>query len=433
MLMLRFFAVVFALAVALPAHAASYLFHNVTAITMDKGCVIEGASVVIEDGRIVQVSDQPLLVKGAIVIDGTGKFLIPGLAEMHGHIPRAEEITPELENLLFLYLSQGVTTVRGMLGAPGQLELQEKIVAGEVLGPTLYLGGPSFNGNSVSSPAHAREMVREQAGAGWDFLKIHPGLTRGEYDAMADEARARGLTWGGHVPREVGLAHALRSGQVTIDHLDGYDIFVDGEDTPLDPEKLAQAVALTREAGAAVVPTLRLWEVLLGVPELEALAAMPELRYISPTTRTEYRIRYRQNRADADLAAARHNAENRRAILKALSDGGATILLGSDAPQLFSVPGFSIHREMKAMNEAGMTPRQILLSGTAAVGDFFTGHDAFGRIAEGQRADLVLLAADPREDIANAAAIEGVMVRGRWLNADEIGQRLEAIAARYGE
>lgn len=431
--MFRAITFLFALLVALPAHAESYVFQNVTAITMDEGRVIEGASVVVEDGRITEVSDQPLQVEGATVIAGEGRYLIPGLAEMHGHIPPAEEITPGLENLLFLYLSQGVTTVRGMLGAPGQLELQDKILAGEVLGPTLYLGGPSFNGNSVSSPEQARGMVREQAEAGWDFLKIHPGLTRAEYDAMAEEARAHGLTWGGHVPADVGLAHALRAGQVTIDHLDGFDIFVNGVETPLDPEKLARAVALTRESGAAVVPTLRLWEIILGVPELEVLTAMPELRYISPTTHTEYRIRYRQRRAGADLAAARQNAQNRRAILKTLADGGATILLGSDAPQLFSVPGFSIHREMQAMADAGLSPRDILVSGTANVGGFFAAHDAFGRIKEDNRADLVLLSANPLEDIANASAIDGVMVRGRWLSADEISQRLEAIAARYGE
>ncbi|MEE8206070.1 MAG: hypothetical protein V3T82_03905, partial [Nitrospinaceae bacterium] len=171
---------------------------NVTVITMDGNHISEDMTISIRDGEIYALyntaefksfcenDEKAICFKAATVIDGTSKFLIPGLAEMHGHIPNATTIDQDLEDLLFLYVSQGVTTVRGMLGAPGQFELRDKINAGEVLGPTLYLGGPSFNGSSVSSPNQARRMVRDQVAAGWDFLKIHPGLTRAEYDAMAD-------------------------------------------------------------------------------------------------------------------------------------------------------------------------------------------------------------------------------------------------------
>jgi imidazolonepropionase-like amidohydrolase len=415
---------------------------NVTVITMDGNHIYEDMTVSIRDGEIYALyntaefksfcesDEKATCLKAATVIDGTGKYLIPGLAEMHGHIPNATRIDQNLEDLLFLYISQGVTTVRGMLGAPGQFELSDKINSGEVLGPTLYLGGPSFNGNSVSSPNQARRMVRGQVEAGWDFLKIHPGMTRAEYDAMADEATRLGITWGGHVPADVGLAQALEAGQRTIDHLDGFDIFVNGVTTPLDQGRLGEAVELMLAAGAYVVPTNHLWETLLGLPEKDELEAMDELKYLTPATRRQNRSRYSGQSSGQDLIDARQNALNRQQILKSLSDAGAGILLGSDAPQLYSVPGFSILREMEAMAASGMSPEAILRAGTATVGEFFSDKDTFGMIAPGHRADLILLDENPLEDISNMRMIAGVMVRGMWLSREEIKARLAGIEER---
>jgi len=431
------------------AHAGEFFtdeeiidFENVTAITMKDGKILEGMTVRIRNGEIDNVfntkifiefcetDDKAMCLKAGTVIDGTGKYLVPGLAEMHGHIPEATEIDQDLEDLLFLYLSQGVTTVRGMLGNDGQFELRDKINAGEVLGPTLYLGGPSFNGNSVSSPNQARKMVRDQVAEGWDFLKIHPGLTLAEYNAMADEAKSQGITWGGHVPEDVGLARALEAGQRTIDHLDGFDIFTNGVTNPLDQNRLDEAVRMMLETGAYVVPTNHLWETLLGLPKKDELEAMDELKYVTPATRRSNRSRYGGQSSGQDLIDARQNAGNRRHILKVLSEAGAGILLGSDAPQLYSVPGFSLHREMKAMTEAGIGPEAILRAGTAAVGEFFADKDTFGMIAPGQRADLILLDQNPLENIANMDSIAGVMVRGNWLSREEIDARLKEIEER---
>ncbi|MCH8348440.1 MAG: amidohydrolase, partial [Proteobacteria bacterium] len=286
--------------------AETIAIYNVTVITMEGDEVLENASVIVEDGRITEVlTGKVERIFTNKSIDGAGKFLIPGLAEMHGHIPNATDIDQNLEDLLFLYVSQGVTTVRGMLGARGQFELRDKINSGEVLGPTLYLGGPSFNGNSVSSPNQARRMVRDQAAAGWDFLKIHPGMTLAEYNAMADEAVRLGIPWGGHVPEDVGLARALEAGQSAIDHLDGFDIFVNGVTRPLDQARLDQAVELMLVAGAYVVPTNHLWETLLGLPEKEDLEAMDELKYLTPAARRQNRSRYSGQSTGRDLVEAR--------------------------------------------------------------------------------------------------------------------------------
>src|SRR3712207_4612438 len=240
---------------------------------MDSERVLKDQTVLVRGERIVEVgpASKVKVPAGALRVDGRGKYLMPGLAEMHGHIPPPQAPKEFTEAVLFMYVANGVTTVRGMLGAPGQLELRERAGRGELVAPTLYLAGPSFNGNSVSSAVQAAEMVRAQKREGWDLLKVQPGLTRDEYDAMARTAREVGIRFAGHVPADVGLARALEMRQETIDHLDGYVEHLAAEDGPVDEAKLAEAVRLTKRAGAWVVPTMALWETLLGLTEIERL------------------------------------------------------------------------------------------------------------------------------------------------------------------
>lgn len=415
--------------------SGAVVFTHVTVVPMDEERALEDHTVVVEGERIVAVgrAGQVEVPEGATVVDGTGRWLIPGLAEMHGHTPPPGAPRQHVENVLFFYVANGITTVRGVLGAPGQLELKAEANAAEIVSPTLYLAGPSFSGSSVSSPAQAAEMVREEAEAGWDLLKIHPGLSRAEYDSIALAAQAAGIRFVGHVPEEVGLVHALEMGQETIEHMDGYVEYLDGDQGPVDPARLAEAVERTRAAGAAVVPTMALWETLYGIPVLETLTAYPELRYMPSEMVEAWTESYRERLADPELdpAESRTVIANRTRILSALHEGGVTILMGTDSPQLFSVPGFSLHRELQRMAAAGMTPYEILVTGTRAVGEYFANEDEFGTIAPGQRADLVLLSADPLQDVASLSRTEGVMVRGRWHPKAEIDERLAAIAASH--
>jgi imidazolonepropionase-like amidohydrolase len=415
--------------------APATAFVGVTVLAMDGRAPLRNQTVVVRGDRIVALgpAGRTAVPVGARTVAGRGRFLMPGLAEMHGHVPPPNAPPEQTDDVLFLYVANGITTVRGMLGAPGQLALRERARRGEVVAPTLYLAGPSFSGPSVESAEHAARRVREQKAEGWDLLKVHPGLTRDEYDAMARTAREVGIRFGGHVPADVGLAHAIAMGQETFDHLDGYIEHLRGDAGPLDRAQLADVVRRTREAGAWVVPTMALWEVILGAPRLDSLAAFPELRYMPPQTVAAWTSSYRSRQADPqfDAARVRRTAENRLAVLKALSDGGVRVLMGTDAPQQFSVPGFSIHRELRRMRDAGMTNAQILLSGTRNVGEYFKGADRFGTVAPGQRADLLLLEADPLADLGNLQRRAGVVVRGRWLPEAEIRQRLDAIAARY--
>ncbi len=410
-------------------------FVGVSVIPMSTGdSILHDHTVIVRGDRILEVgpAGSVRVPDGAQRIDASGKYLIPGLAEMHGHVPPPNAPAQFIDDVLFLYVANGITTVRGMLGSPGQLDLRARANRGEIIAPTLYLAGPSFNGNSVSSPEQAAQMVREQKEAGWDLLKVHPGLTRDEYDAMARTAREIGIRFGGHVPEDVGLIHAIEMGQETFDHLDGYMEYLNGDQGPIPDDRLRDVARRTKAAGAWVVPTMVLWETLMGIPELAELTAFPELRYMPKNTVENWTNAHRNRLSNPQVnrEAGRTVAENRKRLLDILEEEGVGILMGTDAPQQFSVPGFSLHREMELMVDAGMTPHEVLTSGTVAVGHYFANADKFGTIAAGQRADLILLDGDPLASIGNVARQSGVMVRGRWLPKAEIDRQLEEMAAR---
>ena len=423
---------------ALPLRAAAPVttaFVDVSVLPLDTERVLAHQTVLVAGDRIVQVGPAATvkIPTDARRIDGAGKFLIPGLGEMHGHNPPLGSSQAYIEQVYFLFVANGVTTVRGMLGWPGQLELRDQVKSGAITGPSLYLAGPSFSGsgaNAVLSPAAAEARVRRQKAEGWDLLKVHPGVRREVYDAMARTADEVGIRFAGHIPADVGLVHAIERRQETVDHLDGYIEYLGAEDGPVDPAKLATIVKLTRDTGTAVVPTMPLWETIIGAADLEKLLAYPELRYMPAKEVARWKSVYERRTSDPKFSKPRalQIAANRKTVLKALSDGGVTILFGTDAPQEFSVPGFSIHREMQANVAAGLTPYEVLRSATKNVGEYLKAKDTFGLVAPGHRADLVLLEANPLTDIANVAKRAGVMLRGRWLPESELQAGLAKIA-----
>ncbi len=407
-------------------------FTNVTAVPMLENRVVANQTVVVTGDRITAFgpSKSTRVPEGATTIDGQGKFLMPGLAEMHGHIPPPTAPRELVDNVMFLYVAAGVTTVRGMQGAPGQLDLREAAKRGDIVAPNLYLAGPQFSGN-VKSAEDAAARVRQQKTEGWDLLKVQEGLSPPAYDAMAKTAKEVGIRFGGHVPDEVGLLRAIDAGQDTFDHIDGYIEQLDGRAKAVDDKAVQDLVQRTRKAGAWIVPTMVVWETLQGPVSLESRTGWTELKYM-PAAQVEQwtkGLASRLKNPQFDAGRAKLHIDNRMTLLKALHAGGVGVLLGSDAPQQFNVPGFSIHREMKRMADAGMSAFEIVKSGTANVGQYFKAQDRFGTIAVGQRADLILVDANPLQDVAHMEKRSGVMLRGRWLPASEIDARLARIAA----
>jgi hypothetical protein len=450
-------------------------FVNVSVLPMDREVVLEGQTVVVRDGRIVEVGPAATVAvpEGATRIDGSGKFLMPALAEMHAHIPSAKAGDAAIERTLFLYVAGGIGTIRGMLGDPVHLEYRARAAHvgqqnvgrdvtsrqhdadranpvgrdftsrqhdDDLISPRIYTSGPSFNGNSAPDEATAVAMVRAQKKAGYDLLKIHPGIERHVFEAIDRAAREEGIRYAGHVPLALGLERALELNYWSIDHVDGYieamaknpmasqwfGVNLVNELVEEEVEsKLPALVERTKKSGVWIVPTQVLFDNLMNDESAEAMAKRPEMQYAPPAQLKQW-MAQKEKFLEIPAADRRKFLEVRRRIIKALYDAGVPFALGSDAPQMWNVPGFAIHRELESMVLAGLTPWQALETGTAAIARHFgEGHDA-GTIATGRRADLVLLDANPLQDIRHSARIAGVMIAGRWHARQTLDARLAA-------
>ena len=426
----------------------TFAITGVNLVSMERDDVRPDQTVVVRDGRVAEVgaTARVRVPADAERIDGAGRWLMPGLAEMHAHIPPGQATLEDMRRMLELNALNGITFVRGMLGDPRHLELREQATHGQLFSPLIRTSGPSFNGNSARDAETASRMVEQQKAAGYDFLKIHPGVRRDAFDALARAADRVGIRFAGHVPIEVGLARALEARYQTIDHVDGFVEALVRDGAPvkaaesqwfgvnlaehLDESRIPALVASTKAAGTWIVPTQTLFESTIGDIPAEAMAQWPEMRWASPAQVTQW-SEWKRKFLEAGPSSAAGRArflDVRRKLIKALHAGGAGMLLGADAPQMWNVPGFATHRELQAMVRAGLTPAEALAMGTRNVAAFYGDGHPSGVIAPGKRADLVLLAANPLDAVANTTRIEGVMVGGRWLSKAAIERRLSELA-----
>lgn len=424
------------------------LIANTDVIDVRTGNILKQRQVVIDSGkikRIVKVIENSDSYN--TIIDGTGKYLMPGLAEMHAHIPQPSTRNPEIvDETLFLYLSNGITTIRGMLGGPSHLELRKKAKNNEILSPRIYTSSPSLNGNSIRTEEEAIAKVTQYQKDGYDFLKIHPGIQLNVFNAAVRTAKEVGIPFAGHVPVDVGVRHAMESGYASIDHVDGFleglvpqSANVNPSDngffgyafTPLaDVSYIDELVDMAKKHKVWIVSTQSLYERWFAPVSAEELLTQPEMKYMAKSTLENWKIRKEQytNAEDFSVEQWEKFNEIRRQLMKKLQDGGHGMLLGSDAPQLFNVPGFSIHHEIDGMLSAGLTPLEIIKSGTINPAIYFGREGEFGEVKENQSADLILLNANPLKDIKALKAISGVMVRGQWLSKENIDVKLSEIA-----
>lgn len=372
---------------------------------------------------------------------------MPGLTEMHAHIPIAsDEDDSYVKETLFLYLSQGVTTIRGMLGNPYHLELKKQIADETILSPRVYTSSPSMNGNSVISVSQAEEKVRRYKAEGYDFLKIHPGIKLNVMQKLVLTAQEIGMPFSGHVPAAVGIRRALDFEYATIDHLDGYVTGMASEGANADQggffgyeftdeaseERMDELIQMTKAKGVAVVPTQTLFTRWMSPKNPAAMTTEPEMKYMP----AKVRYQWRQNKENL-ISSPTYTEEKharfvalRAKLMKKMYDNDIQFLSGSDAPQVFNVPGFSLLHELEDMASAGLPIYYILETSTAAPARFFSSTGKYGTVIEGASADLLLLSANPLENISNMRQQEGVMVRGRWLSKEMINDRLAEIAIK---
>ncbi len=414
-----------ACAIALPmaayaqAPATDVAFVGVNVIPMDSERVLQDQTVIVRNGRIEQIgpSAQVSVPDSATRIDGRGKFLLPGLADMHIHVsPGQGNPNDAAFNQMTVLLANGITTARGMAGNPNNFRVRERIQSGQLLGPMLYLASPGLQGSNVPHVEAAQAMVESFKKDGYDMLKIF-NITRTNYAAAVETARRVGLPVVGHVPAGVMLQQALSS-QITIEHLDAYLPALTRDDAPvkdvdsqfapgeilnyLDESKLPALAAATRQSGAFNTPTLHFAALIVSDATGEQLRAhyQEELKYVPQQARTQWTNQRGNQLKDAPPADQRARfVDIRKKLTKALYTGGAKLLAGSDSPQLFNVHGFALHRELAALVDAGLSTYAALETATRNPAEYLKGD--FGVVATGKRADLLLLHANPLQSIGN--------------------------------
>jgi imidazolonepropionase-like amidohydrolase len=431
-------------------------FIGVTVVPMDSPRVLVDQVVLIRGVRIAEVGPRRsiLVPAGAKRIDGHGLFLIPGLADMHVHLMEGEVYFP-------LFLANGVTTVRNMAGGPEMLALRDRVDKGAVLGPTVYTAGPLVDGSPpvwegsdiVLTSDQARSVVEKQKSAGYDFLKVYDNLRPSAYGTIIQAAVSLHMRVAGHVPPHISLERVLDARQWSIEHLTGYFEWLQNERSPfrqadenetfrhpahllakrqtlvdwLDMSRLPQIAAATAKAGTWNVPTLVAWHNMTPHSELEEAWKRPNMQYATSMLREWWNSD--TGFTAEDFAAKRRGDAARDKIVIALHDAGAHILIGTDTPHPFVMPGFSVHEELANFVGAGLSPYQALKAATADVAESLGVPGEFGVVKPGARADLVLIEGNPLDDVNNASRITGVMVRGHWLSKDELRHELDSVAA----
>ncbi len=430
---------------------------HVSVVPMDREGVLADQTVLVRDGVIAALgpAGEQFVPADAQRIDGRGRFLMPGLADMHVHVWG--------EHDLYLFVANGVTTVRNMFGSELHLDWRSQIERGELVGPRIYTAGAIIDGKpavwpgsvELVDPDQAAELVAEQKAAGFDFLKPYARLTRECYEALAIAAEEQGMRMMGHVPNALTIHDVLEAGQHTIEHMGGWAEATQRGDSPfktgdfrteslawqtVDAERVADLAQEVRAAGAWNCPTLIVFQKWAKGAAAEALIARKEMRYVSPFTRLAWAphspTNYLVNLPEAAVEASNRAVPAMQRAVAALRDacrvgahGG--IVLGTDMGNPYVIAGFAVHEELANLVAAGLTPYEALRASTFDAARCMDDGDEWGSVGVGKRADLLLLSADPLADVANAAKRVGVVLRGRWFAEEELWTELERRAREF--
>lgn len=409
-------------------------FVGVTVVPMDSERVLAGQTVVTHGDRITALGPEGEveIPRDAIRIDGNGRFLIPGMVDASVHLADGND--------LILHVANGVTAVRVLGGTQAVLALRDDVAAGRRLGPTIVAGGatldkdpPTGVGNqSLRTPEDAHRAVVDQGRAGYDFVRVSAMLPPAVYAAVVEAARTQRIPLAGDAPAEGGVEAAFRAGQDVIDYASQYVFFHFGQD--LDGDRIPAIAEATRQADVTVATGLSAFEKAvhqMGNPAaVQELLARPEMRFVAPSVRQRWGPANPYVHRDPSVYLEAGYWFTKR-IVRGLQDSGVRLALGTDANEAGNVPGFAVHDELRNLVEAGLTPYEALRTATASAAEMLNQAGLSGTVAVGHRADLVLLEADPLEDVANIGRRTGVMVRGRWLPERALQHWLGEVASVY--
>jgi len=423
-------------------------FVNINVIPMDSERVLEGWTVVVMDGRIAELGPSSTIEvpAEALVVEGEGKFLMPGLSDMHVHLFGSE-------NDLLLYLANGVTTIRDVGGGPPvQLEWRDQINSGTRTGPNILQWSPMFDTMSTldaiikdlelpggyanaNAPEKMEGLVAGFAAQGYDGIKSHDVFSTEVFNAILGSAKKHGLPSDVHVPIDLTFSEdkarswdSFRSlGVEAVAHVEELIKIVDWSD-----ESIRQAAQDVAEDDVWVTTTIALMRSIKEqISDLKGeLAAMPEVKYVNPGPFNSRWVLGENDYQNIQRDWSPYLAANEKMLL-ALYEAGASLMSGTDAPLPLLVPGFSLHEELEVMVDVGLSPYDTLKTSTYNPAMYLNKLDEFGTVEAGKRADLVLLDANPLEDITNTRQITGVMVRGRWYTRTDLDVMLDEVANAY--
>jgi imidazolonepropionase-like amidohydrolase len=441
---------------ALAQSSSPLIIDDVTVIDATGAPAQPHRTVIVRDGYIQGIYENRQAQKGALRINGTGKFLIPGLWDMHVHTVFGDWFPHDKEIALPLFIANGVTGVRDMGGELDVLQMWRKeIVAGKLLGPRMVIAGPMLDGPkprfpssiAITTPEDGRRAVDDLKRRGVDFIKLQSLIPRDAVFAIADEARKQGITFVGHVPDAVRASEASNAGQKSFEHLIG--IF-EGS-SPLEAELLkgpkteTQFLATYDLARAAALftllaknhtwqcPTL-VWERGGNLIDQTDFAHDSRARYVpaywKDVTWKRFTDEIKQGFNTDDLATRQRFVAKELEVVKAMHDAGIQFLAGTDtAPGVYIFPGFSLHEELQRFVAAGFTPMEALQTATLNPAVFLGMTDHLGTVEKGKIADLVLLDANPLDDIRNTQKIAAVVVNGRYLSRADLDKLLAGVEA----
>jgi len=407
----------------------------------------------------------------ATVVDAAGKFMIPGLVDMHIHLTGSGEPDGSRQFILPLLIANGITTVRDMGGyLDGLTKLRHEIKSGERLGPQIYFTGPYLDGNPpsfqpsivVQNAAEAQAAVHKLKADGVDFIKVQSRLQPPAYFAIADAAQKEGIRFVGHVPDSISPFAASDAGQSSIEHLTGILLACSSRENELRQQQVpappvgetpVQEVVRQRKWQQEVldsysrekadtlfakfvanqtwqVPTLPLLLDLVYLTPEKTRANDPRLRYIPGNVRKIWQLGSKDiltNRTEADFTQRAELVRRSQAAVRDMNAAGVKILAGTDsaAPNVF--PGFALHESIADLVEAGLSPMQALQAATSGPAEFLNLTAQQGTITPGKRADLLLLDANPLDDIHNTQKIRAVILNGKLLDRAALDAMLKSV------
>ncbi|HLA96336.1 MAG TPA: amidohydrolase family protein, partial [Pyrinomonadaceae bacterium] len=444
-------------------YAQTTAFVGVNVIPMDRERIITNQTVIVKNGVIAEIGDakKVKVPKDAMRVDGTGKYLIPGLVDMHTHLlsdgdEYPDSIAPEE---LRVMVANGVTAIRFMIGTPELLAYRAQSAKGEIEAPTIYVASPHLTGREqgndfvVNTPEEAREAVRKSKAAGYDFIKVTTYIKAEVYEAAIDEAVKQNIRVVGHADREYVTAPRAWKAKQQIEHLDGYMEQLLRDDAPMkgsisdlyisdpknwesldyiDEAKIPVVARKTVESNPFVDPTQHFMKNSFGLPRSEeSIRAQPDFRFYPEKVQKQWLDFYKRSRMINQVPPERKAkwVATRDKMIKAIYDAGGKLMAGSDTPEFLWLYGFAMHHELKALRDAGIGNYAALAAGTRNAHEFFGTLGKVGTIEKGKRADLVLLDANPLDDISNTQKRSGVMLKGKWYTQSELNGWLDKSAA----